>query len=63
MMFEIKPKRKGVIDAMTGAIMPMSGVIRDVVLPPDYAQERRGDVSIEFKTQKTKGVGKDANSI
>lgn len=43
----LTPLREGVIDAATGRPMPMKGVLRDVLLPPDHHQERTGDIAIQ----------------
>jgi hypothetical protein len=42
----IKPKTANVIDALTGANMPLDGITRDVLLPQDHYLERVGDVTI-----------------
>lgn len=45
-MYYIKPNYPGVIDALSGQPMPLDGITREVLLPPDHVAERSGDVVI-----------------
>lgn len=56
-MYLLTPQRENVIDAMTGKNMPVEGVKREVLIPPDYRQEATGDIviaPIEIKTKPKK---------
>lgn len=46
MTHKITPLRPHVIDAATGLHMPLEGVLREVLLPPDHHHLRTGDVAI-----------------
>jgi hypothetical protein len=57
-MTNVKPTNDRVIDAMTGAHMPIKGVTRSILLPADHKQIARGElVIVETKpTKASKGT-------
>lgn len=66
-MFHIKPNYPGVINALTGQPIPLDGITREVLLPPDHVAERSGDVVItpldapaEVSAQKNVDIPSDA---
>lgn len=61
-MYTIKPNYPGVIDAMTDSSMPLEGVQREVLLPPDHVAERGGDVVITENPPEAVATAADGKS-
>lgn len=45
-MYRITPIHPAAKDALTGQTLPAEGVLREVLIPPDFYAERTGDVKI-----------------
>lgn len=61
-MYTIKPNYAGVIDAMTDSPMPLEGIQRAVLLPPDHVAERSGDVVITENPTEAAATAADGKS-